>query len=321
VAEGERNRTALAQMNAEIRREKAKIKAQIPELKKMSKKKARAARGAAAAVRCARCTHRALHVPRSLRGVGRSVQALSCTHLTHRAITQFTHCVQARKLPEDKKKERVDKIEAIERDLDAVPDGTAPERRKRRDRLLEQNGPITINVDVNSMTLNPQSMEHSAESTAFRNEYMLSKAKQDQGLDQISKGLRTLKDMGHAMNDELKKQDPLLDNIDTKATDATAELRTANTKLKALLLEMRQPHKLCLDLILVSVLLGIGSYIFTMVKPGATSNATSGVTAAVSKIGRRRLLEALLGDSGAGADSWPTAAAVMNDPAVLRLLQ
>ncbi len=269
MAEGERNRTALAQMNAEIRREKAKLKATLPDLVKMSKKK-------------------------------------------------------ARKLPEDKKKERVDKIEAIERDLDAVPDGTAPERRKRRDRLLEQNGPITINVDVNSMTLNPQSMEHSAESTAFRNEYMLSKAKQDQGLDQISKGLRTLKDMGHAMNDELKKQDPLLDNIDTKATDATSELRSANSKLKKLLLEMRQPHKLCLDLILVSVLLGIGSYIFTMVKPGATSSATTSASSLVSKVtGRRLLVEALLGGSsaGAGAEGWSAAAAVMNDPAVMRLLQ
>jgi hypothetical protein len=41
AAEGERNRTALAQMNAEIRREKAKLKAQIPDLQKMAKKKAR----------------------------------------------------------------------------------------------------------------------------------------------------------------------------------------------------------------------------------------------------------------------------------------
>jgi SYP7 family syntaxin len=251
-------------MNAEIRREKAKLKAQIPDLIKMSKKK-------------------------------------------------------ARKLPEEKKKERADKIEAIERDLDAVPDGTAPERRKRRDRLVEQAGPITINVDVGSMALNPQSMEHSAESTAFRSEYLASKAKQDTGLDQISKGLRTLKDMGHAMSDELKKQDPLLDNIDTKATDATAELRTANTKLKALLLEMRQPHKLCLDLILVSVLLGIGSYIFTMVKPSTTNSLKE--TAA--KVTGRRLLEALAwggGGGGGDAQGWPGGGG-LNDPAVLKLLQ
>lgn len=81
----------------------------------------------------------------------------------------------------------MEKIEAIERDLDAVPDGTAPERRKRRDRLLDAAGPITLNVDTSNMTLEPMSMEHSTESTAFRQEYLQRKVKQDEGLDQISK--------------------------------------------------------------------------------------------------------------------------------------
>jgi len=127
--------------------------------------------------------------------------------------------------------------------------------------------------------------------------------------------LRTLKDMGHAMSDELNKQAPLMDNIDTKTTDATAELRTANTKLKALLLEMRQPHKLCLDLILLSVLLGIGSYIFTLAKPSTTANAK--VTS-----GRHLLGDAWAAAAGGAGDAWPGGAgALLNDAAVLRLLR
>ena len=200
-----------------------------------------------------------------------------------------------------------------------MPDGTAPERRKRRDRLLDQAGPITLNVDTSSMTLQPMSMEHSTESTAFRQEYLTRKAKQDEGLDQISKGLRTLKDMGHAMSDELNKQAPLMDNIDTKATDATAELRTANTKLKALLMEMRQPHKLCLDLILVSVLLGIGSYIFTLAKPSTTANAKA---TAAKLTGRHLLTSTWEAAAGGAGDAWPGGAdALLNDAAVLRLLR
>ena len=171
------------------------------------------------------------------------------------------------------------------------------------------------------MTLNPMSMEHSAESTAFRQEYLASKVKQDVGLDQISKGLRTLKDLGHAMSDELKKQDPLMDNIDSKTSDATAELRTANTKLKKLLLEMRQPHKLCLDLILVAILLGIGSFIFSMVKSDAAKNAKTAAANAAAKVGvgRRRLAGLLLGagEADAAARAWSG----LNDPAVLRLRQ
>lgn len=216
-------------MNAEIRRDKAKLKAQLPDLAKMAKKK-------------------------------------------------------ARKLPEEKKAERAAKIESIETALDAVPDGTAPERRKRRDRLLDQNGPITLNVDFTQLVATPLSMEHSKESTAFRQEYLASKAKQDAGLDQISKGLRTLKDLGSAMSDELKKQDPLLDNIDDKTAHATTELRTANTKLKSLLQQMRQPHKLCLDMILLAVLLGIGSFIFTLVKPSTTASLKNSATSLASKV-------------------------------------
>ena len=177
----ERNRTTLAQINAEIRREKAKLKAQLPDLVKLSKKK-------------------------------------------------------ARKLPPEDKAKRAEKIAALEAALDEVPDGTAHER-KRREKLISAAGPITLNVDVSTMQLQPMSMDHSKESESFAQEFKLSKAKQDEGLDVISKGLRTLKDMGIAMSDELKKQDPLLDVIDDKATDATSELRTANVKLKKLLME------------------------------------------------------------------------------------
>ena len=182
------------------------------------------------------------------------------------------------------------------------------------------------------MTLNPMSMEHSAESTAFRQEYLASKVKQDVGLDQISKGLRTLKDLGHAMSDELKKQDPLLNVIDDKATDATAELRTSNVKLKKLLAEMRSPHKICLDLILVSVLLGIGSYIFTMVKPGGTASKVLAAAQcnSVNKGGcssppppvasppARRLLAAAWGADWGGGGA---AGGGFNDVQVLRLLR
>jgi ATP-dependent exoDNAse (exonuclease V) beta subunit len=147
----ERNRTTLAQINAEIRREKAKLKATVPDLVKLSKKK-------------------------------------------------------LKRMPADEKAaekaRRAEKIAALETALDEVPDGTAHER-KRREKLISASGPITLNVDVSSLQMQPVSMDHSKESEAFALEFKTSKAKQDEGLDVISKGLRTLKDMGHAMADEL----------------------------------------------------------------------------------------------------------------------
>lgn len=147
-AERERNRTAVAQLNAEIRREKAKLRDQLPDLVKASKKK-------------------------------------------------------AKRLAPEKKEERKAKIAALEEQLEGVPDGTAHERRKK---AQDQAGPIHINLDVNNMRLNPLSMEHSDESEAFRGEFVRSRQKQDEGLDQISKGLRVLKDLSSALSDELKKQ-------------------------------------------------------------------------------------------------------------------
>ena len=228
----------------------------------------------------------------------------------------------------------------LEKALDDVPDGTAHER-KRREKLIAAAGPINITVgsspprspacrialtarclaDVSQMQMQPMSMDHSKESEGFAQEFKVSKAKQDEGLDVISKGLRTLKDMGHAMADELKKQDPLLDVIDDKATDATAELRTSNVKLKKLLMEMRSPHKICLDLILISVLLGIGSYIFTMVKPSTTANLkksaasllhSSPPPAAAATARRLMSMGSWVDDAGAP---------LLNDQAVLRLLR
>ena len=58
--EGERNRTVLAQLNAEIRREKSKLKAQLPDLVKLSKKKARTG-----AARTAASPHRACFTART----------------------------------------------------------------------------------------------------------------------------------------------------------------------------------------------------------------------------------------------------------------
>ncbi|KAK2996257.1 hypothetical protein RJ639_026210, partial [Escallonia herrerae] len=55
---------------------------------------------------------------------------------------------------------------------------------------------------------------------------------QDQGLDIISEGLDTLKDLAHDMNKELDRQVPLVDEIDTKVDGATADLKNTNVRLK-----------------------------------------------------------------------------------------
>ncbi|THG06510.1 hypothetical protein TEA_017674 [Camellia sinensis var. sinensis] len=54
----------------------------------------------------------------------------------------------------------------------------------------------------------------------------------DQGLEMISEGLDTLKNMAHDMNEEFDRQVPLMDEIDTKVDKAASDLKNTNVRLK-----------------------------------------------------------------------------------------
>ena len=58
--------------------------------------------------------------------------------------------------------------------------------------------------------------ETTEESRAFRQEYEQRRGKQDVALDEISKGLSTLKTIGEELGEELNKQQPLVDSVEDK---------------------------------------------------------------------------------------------------------
>ena len=101
---------------------------------------------------------------------------------------------------------------------------------------------------------------HSKDSRAFRDEFEDAKQRQDQGLDEISKGLSVLKNLGGEMDDEIKRQTPILDVIDEKLDSTTAEMRTANGKLKKVITSMRSTRNFCVDVILIFIILGIAMF-------------------------------------------------------------
>lgn len=108
--------------------------------------------------------------------------------------------------------------------------------------------------------------QQSEESSQFRQEYEMRRMKQDEGLDIISEGLDTLKDMAHDMNEELDRQVPLMDEIDTKVDRATGDLRNTNVRLKKTLTEIRSSRNFCIDIVLLCVLLGIVTYLYNALK-------------------------------------------------------
>ncbi|XWS73725.1 hypothetical protein CRYUN_Cryun02cG0153100 [Craigia yunnanensis] len=102
----------------------------------------------------------------------------------------------------------------------------------------------------------------STKSDQFREEYEMRKMKQackDEGLDIISEGLDTLKNIALDMNEEIDRQVPLMDEIDTKAT---SDIQRTNVRLKKTVTQIRSSQNFCIDIILLCVILGIASHMY-----------------------------------------------------------
>ncbi|ACO69756.1 predicted protein [Micromonas commoda] len=177
-----------------------------------------------------------------------------------------------RGLTDEEKEERVSQVDNFEYQIECVPDGVnkAPPKAPKPRGAGNDAGGGTGGGARRHVTINMEdlekgegvSMEHSKESRAFRDEFEEAKQRQDEGLDEISKGLSVLKNLGGEMDDEIKRQTPILDVIDEKLDSTTSEMRTANGKLKKVITSMRSTRNFCVDVILIFLILGIAMFFF-----------------------------------------------------------
>ncbi|XP_028807979.1 syntaxin-71-like [Neltuma alba] len=155
---------------------------------------------------------------------------------------------------------RNDMVLALPERIQAIPDGITGAANQAAGGVSPSSHPnIMFDSSGYKDDLYYQQTE---ESSQFRSEYEMRKMKQDEGLDIISEGLDTLKNLALDMNEELDRQVPLMDEIGTKVDKATSELRNNNTRLRKTLNEVRSSRNFCIDIILLCVLLGIVSYIY-----------------------------------------------------------
>lgn len=64
--------------------------------------------------------------------------------------------------------------------------------------------------------------------------------------------------------EEVDRQNPIIDDIEQQMDKVTNNLKTNNQKLQGVLKNMRSSRNFCVDIILITVLLAIGAYIYAM---------------------------------------------------------
>ncbi|KAM2395487.1 hypothetical protein ACFX1X_032844 [Malus domestica] len=226
IASKEKNRASAVALNAEIRRTKARLLEEVPKLQRLAVKKVK----------------------------GLSSQDFAA---------------------------RNDLVLALPDRIQDIPDGTPAAPKQTGGGWAASASRTEIKFDSEGRFDN-EFFQQSEESSNFRQEYEMRKMKQldtaslmdvglylciltcsqDQGLDMISDGLDTLKNMAQDMNEEFDKQVPLMDEIDSKVDKASADLKNTNVRLKDTVNQLRSSRNFCIDIVLLCIILGIAAYLY-----------------------------------------------------------
>ena len=166
---------------------------------------------------------------------------------------------------------RQTQIKELIEDIKSIPDGIGKNMKKFS---MQQSQAALSSLELTHISLDDftdgkyegKSYEQTDQSRAFREEYELRKAKQDNQLDVIERGLSELQSIGNDISSELDRQQPLIQEMETKVDASRQTVSSQNVRMKEVLTKIRSSRNFCMDMVLMSILLGVGAYIYSMVK-------------------------------------------------------
>jgi len=107
-------------------------------------------------------------------------------------------------------------------------------------------------------------VQMSAQEQAFMEARDVALAEQDLIIDEISKGLDELLELGEDMNKTIQMQNHMLAEVEKKVDSNLEKLRNVNQRLKTILDQTGGLERWCPMIVLAIVLLALGGYIFTI---------------------------------------------------------
>uniref|UniRef100_R7W0Z6 Syntaxin-71 n=1 Tax=Aegilops tauschii TaxID=37682 RepID=R7W0Z6_AEGTA len=229
----ETNRAAAVTLNAGVRRTKARLLEEVAKLQKLAGKNApHHGRGAA-------------HQGAALGGSGQAPEASRQEdhpdefRIQIRMHERLNMHAQMKGVSREEMALRPDLVSALHQRIQSIPDGGG---------AADQNGGGNARPGIKF------------DSSGFLFSFIC----KDEGLDLISEGLNTLKNLAEDIGEELDRQVPIMDEIDRKVDKANTELRKTNVRLKEIVNQIRSTRNFTVDIILICIILGIGAYLYNV---------------------------------------------------------
>jgi SYP7 family syntaxin len=184
-------------------------------------------------------------------------------------VNSLYSMIQKKGLSADALDERREQYEEAQTAVDAIEDGLGASTTKGPNRSMRMtpsgtNGSFARELK-GSLTFDG-AYEHTEETREFVKQATMAQERQDLQLENIERGVETLKEIGTAMGDELQRHDVIIDEVEEKMDVVTREIQTNNMKLKGVLTQVRSSRKIFIDIILICILLAVGLYIYNLFK-------------------------------------------------------
>lgn len=162
---------------------------------------------------------------------------------------------------------RLETVRSLAERIKGIPDGVrtgggAPSG--SNDKYVTPSNSAYTRVDINT-EVKAQHYQHTDETRQFEEDWQRAKAQQDEALGRIELGVGVLGNLAKDMNEELDRQNPIMDAIDTQLDRVGQDIKTRNQQMKGVLKKIRSSRNLCVDMILIIVLLALAAYIYSLV--------------------------------------------------------